>query len=490
MSNRERPQDKEIERAYDQVWSLSPSRRPMPPPVDYRGREALGEDSVKKFVIPVAAASLVAFGASFVNPVATALPAAAVASKGQAIVRCPEASTTAIPIDPILTRSGESEHNHIFFGNENIVPMGESDIALYQQNHVASDFSNLTDANLEPPAAGETSCDDSQDGSAQWFPELFYNGAERTTRNTVGKPCKQQFACALYSRAYYETTDLTQAQTAHYIPDKLQMVNGFPEAIAPPSISDQASADSWMRRQQWSCGFHNGIQTPESPWPYSCALFYTNTGVEPDDGLVMLIHFPNCVSTDMASWDNFDGGPFYAPPGVSSINNNLTYSSGDTCPSGYALIPTISIRLHTLLEYQGTTREPIFNPSSTASELPSCYSSGLRGPCTNTAPQASDLLFGFASDAPGNGDGALCTIPVQSGCGWFTGHGDYMQMWQQAPVQSWPSSSPGDTLDTTASGGDTSAVAFNLDDIQEDCDFAPLPATKCGFVMVNLTSGT
>jgi hypothetical protein len=167
----------------------------------------------------------------------------------------------------------------------------------------------------------------------------------------------------------------------------------------------------------------------------------------------------------------------------------------DTCPAGYTLIPTVSIRLHLLLEFEGTTTEPIFNPASTASELPSCYSLGYSattdGPCTSTAPQASDLLFGFASSAPGNGSGALCKIPVQAACGWFTGHGDYMQMWQQAPVAkaNWPSTAPLATLDTQTGGADSSAADLNLDDITEDCDLAPA-AHHCGFVMNNLSGTT
>src|ERR1700734_236242 len=102
-----------------------------------------------------------------------AAPGGATTGKsGEFIVKCPLASTAAIPVDPILDRTGPSEHNHIFLGNTNIEPAGALALA-------SGDFTHLSDTALQPPGPGQTTCADAMDGSAQWFPELFYNGAQR-----------------------------------------------------------------------------------------------------------------------------------------------------------------------------------------------------------------------------------------------------------------------------------------------------------------------
>jgi hypothetical protein len=390
--------------------------------------------------------------------------------------------TAALPADPIVTRSGPSVHNHIFFGNKSLVTLAQRDLAA------GRGFTNLSDANLEPASAGNTTCEDTQDTAAMWLPEFFYKGKQRIRRAIPGGgPCTTGFSCSPYTRTYYENTSVAQSIASAFIPDKYEAVNGDPGATGTPTITSSRQADAYMQNQEWTCGAQSR-QTPRSPWPYSCALFYKNTGIQPEDGLAMIVGFPDCVSANTSSWDNLDGGPFYAPKGVSTMRDNMVFANNAICPAGYQLIPSISLRFHTLLEYEGTTTEPIFNPASTASRLPSCYSQDLAGPCTNTPPRASDLLFGFASDAAGNGQGALCAVPVRAGCGWYTGHADYMDMWQQAVTPRWPDPAAVNATLDTAHRGDSPSTALNLDDIISDCDLAPMPSPKCGFVTQNLTA--
>lgn len=365
--------------------------------------------------------------------------AGATGSTGEAIIKCSIASTTAIRFDPILNRTGMSGHNHIFFGNTNIEPAGEHALAT-------GDFSGVTDTALEPPGNSHTTCADAMDGTAQWFPELFYNGSQRSS--------------GIYSRAYYITMG-SENTTATYIPDVLQMVNGYPAATTPTTFTTQAQADTYMASVYWDCGQAGGApKSPKSPFPYSCAKWKVNTGNLVDDGLVGHVNFPACLTTNAASYDNLETppGPFYAPPGVSNLNNNLTFDSNagavttGSCSTGYQQIPQISIRMHTLLEKNGTTTEPIFASGSSASQLPSCFSVDLSGPCTNVTPLASDVRFGFAGDANPTSQGP-----------YFTYHGDYMQMWQQS-IPPNPDNQ-----------------ALNLDDIQEDCLFGA-NAQLCGFI--------
>jgi hypothetical protein len=461
---------------------------------------------LRKLLAPLVAAALVS--ALAVAPVTSS--AAPAASLGQLIVRCGPASLDGhtvpiVPVDPVMTRTGPAGHNHMFFGNLKLPADGAAVVAA------GTGWANLTDRNEEPPGPGAafTNCDDVSDGSAQWFPELFYDGAPRTARHPAGSdpPCGDKVppeypACAIYNRVYYETMSATQAAAATYLPDRLQMMNGYPLATAPPTITSPAAASAYLVNQSWSCGSNSGVETPRSPWPYDCNLWRSVSGQLAEDGLVMLIHFPNCVDVNQANWDNFDGGPFYAAPGASTLRSNLQFASGyggGTCPAGWQLVPQVSIRLHTLLEYYNSTTEPIFANSLTAPRypgegLPSCYSHTWPGrltatagrTCTNTAPAASDLRFGFASDAPANGAGADCTLTglyggVGDACGYFSGHGDYMDLWQQDNLgAAWPATATVNaTLDTVA-GADAPTVAFNLDDVTADCNLK-LPSTKCGF---------
>jgi hypothetical protein len=169
------------------------------------------------------------------------------------------------------------------------------------------------------------------------------------------------------------------------------------------------------------------------------------------------------------------------------MTNDLAYNSllNGSCPPPFTQqIAQIGIRFHTLLEAGGGTTEPVFASGSKASELPSCYSQVLSPPgaqyCTNIAPVASDLAFGFVSDS--NPTGADCpTTGGADGCSYYTFHGDYMQMWQQVSPT---------TLDSGNGGADPSGSIGTLEDIEEDCLFG-VEARQCGVipgVAANLTN--
>src|SRR5437660_303953 len=187
---------------------------------------------------------------------------ASATGRGEFIVRCGLASTTAYRVDPILNRTGPSGHNHVFFGNTNIPAVA-----------AAGDFAGLTDANLEPAAPGQTNCADLSDGTGEWVPELFYNGTQRLYEG--GNPANG----AIYIRTYYTSTDQNLASPPGVdIPDKLQMVNGYPTATAPPA-TDATSVKAYLRNVYWDCSANGGANppaianSPHSPWPYSCTAW-------------------------------------------------------------------------------------------------------------------------------------------------------------------------------------------------------------------------
>jgi hypothetical protein len=386
------------------------------------------------------------------------------------------ASTTAYQVDPILDRTGNSMHNHIFFGNTNLV----ANVA--QVNGPGDYQASLSDANNEPAAPGETTCLDPSDTAAVWVPELLYHGAQRT--EALAGPDKGEL---IYVRDYYITQG-NEVNTATFIPDVLQMVAGNPAATAPPTIKNRQQANAYMQTIFWNCGRAKGaigVMTPRSPWPYSCAKWKANMAaagmqVTLDDGLVGRVNFPACVDpTKYApNGDNLDQGPFYASPGISTMTNDLSYNnlSDGSCPAPFTQqIAEISIHLHTLLETGGGTAEPAFAAGSTASELPSCYSQYLNPPgskyCTNTPPAAKDLAFGFVSDSNPTGAGCPATGGAP-GCSYYTYHGDYVQMWQQVDPA---------TLDSGPGGTDPPAAVGTLEDLEEDCLFGA-EARQCGSV--------
>jgi len=413
----------------------------------------------------------------------TSSAAALGAGHGEFIVLCRLASTTAFQVDPILNRTGPSGHQHVFFGNTNIPVVA-----------AAHDFSGLTDANLEPPAPGGTNCADSSDGTGEWFPELFYNGAQRLYEG--GNPANG----AIYTRTYYQSDGQNVANPPGIdIPDKLQMINGFPTATAPPVI-DAGNADGYLDNVFWDCSANGAAtppainESPHSPWPYSCTKWQAwarSQGLTPpgDDGVIAHIQFPNCLIP--GSDHNLDGGPLSVPPGVPGTND-VVFGSGSMngCPAGDQPIPFITMRLHTLVDdpSAGAVVDPLLASGTTWPGLPSCHSEFLSAtnasggtvtaPCTNTAPQAGDLRLGFASDA--DPTGRTCGPVVASTCGYFTVHGDYMQMWQQVRAS---------TLDTGAGGADPAGVdpqvngtfAPKLEDAEEDCLWGA-EARICGFI--------
>jgi hypothetical protein len=411
-------------------------------------------------------------------------PSVAASGSGSGVffVHCDLASTTAYRVDPILDRTGPSGHNHIFFGNTSIPTVA-----------AAGNFAGLTDANLEPSAPGQTTCSDLSDGTGGWFPELFYDGAQRLYEGGV------RSNGAIYIRTYYKTDDQSGANPPGVnIPDKLQMINGFPTQAKP--ITDLSGHVYWDCSSKGSASV---ADTPRSPWPYSCSAWTRwvqslNLGLTtpPDDGIVGIVDFPNCLIPN--SDHNLDGGPLFVPPGVPGTND-LEFGTGtmNGCPMGTLPIPFISERLHTLIDdpTPGAVDDPLVASTSSWSGLPSCASTFLSfkvsgttetAPCTTRPPQASDLLMGFASDNAPTG-GSACQPPVDIACGWFTIHADYMQMWQQVD----PS-----RLDTGAGGADPADVdpqvsghfAPKLEDAEEDCLWGS-EATSCGFIPGTTLSG-
>ena len=214
----------------------------------------------------------------------TSSAAAAGSGNGEFIVHCDLASTTAYRVDPILDRTGPSGHNHVFFGNTNIPAVAAT-----------GNFAGLTDANLEPPAPGETNCADLSDGTGEWVPELFYDGAQRLYEG--GRPANG----AIYTRTYYLTDSQNLANPPGVdVPDKLQMVNGFPMRTSPPAADDLGG------HVFWDCSANGGAtppaiaNSPHSPWPYSCSKWQAwarSQALTPptDDGVIAVVNFPNCL---------------------------------------------------------------------------------------------------------------------------------------------------------------------------------------------------
>jgi len=411
---------------------------------------------------------------------------AAAGGHGEFIVRCKLASTTAFRVDPILNRTGPSGHNHVFFGNTRIPAVAAT-----------GNFAGLTDANLEPSSPSATNCADLSDGTGEWFPELFYNGTQRLYQGGSSANA------AIYTRTYYITDHQNLASPPGInIPDALQMINGFPTATSPPA-TDATSVASYLRNVYWDCSA-NGSATPpaitfspHSSWPYSCTKWVAwarSQGLTPptDDGIVLHIEFPNCLIPGPGH--DMDGGPLHVPPGVPGTNDVVFSSGGMTgCPSGDEAFPFITMRLHTLIDdpTTGAVLDPLLAQGTTWPGRPSCHSAFLSAttatggtvtaPCTNTAPSAGDLRLGFASDA--DPTGATCGPVVANTCGYFTVHGDYMQMWQQVNPA---------ILDTGAGGADPAGVdpqvppgsgsfAPVLEDTEEDCLWGP-EARTCGFI--------
>jgi hypothetical protein len=419
---------------------------------------------------------------------ATSSAAASGSGAGVFFVHCNLASTTAYRVDPILDRTGPSAHNHVFFGNSNIPAVA-----------AAGNFAGLTDANLEPPAPGQTNCSELSDGTGEWFPELFYDGAQHLYEGGV------KANGAIYTRTYYKSSAQMGANPPGVnIPDRLEMINGFPTRTSPPAAND------FSGHVYWDCsskGAASVADSPQSPWPYSCSAWgrwvqSLNMGLTtpPDDGIVAIVDFPNCLVP--GSDHNLDGGPLYVPPGVPGTNDlefgNGTINDMNSCPAGTVPIPLISERLHTLIDDPTpmAVDDPLVASTSSWPGLPSCASRDLSfktpsgvtetAPCTSTPPQASDLRMGFASDSAPTG-GNACKLPVASACGWFTVHADYMQMWQQvAPSR----------LDTGANGADPPGAdpvvnghfAPTLEDAEEDCLWGA-EAHDCGFIPGTTLSG-
>jgi hypothetical protein len=279
------------------------------------------------------------------------------------------------------------------------------------------------------------------------------------------------------------------------VPDRLQMINGFPTRTSPPAANDLSG------HVYWYCSADGGAtppaiaNSPHSPWPYSCSAWQAwarSQGLTPpgDDGVITVVNFPNCLTP--GSDHNLDGGPLYVPPGVPGTND-LTFNNGtfSGCQAGTEPIPNISERLHTLIDdpRSGAVDDPLVASTSTWPGLPSCFSEFLSdktasggtvtAPCTDSPPMASDLRLGFASDSAPTG-GTACRLPLASACGYFTVHADYMQMWQQVRDS---------VLDTGTSGSDPPGVdpkvntqfAPKLEDAEEDCLWGP-EAHTCGFV--------
>jgi hypothetical protein len=446
-------------------------RTDEPRPVRHRRARAL-------FTIAGLLGALVPLGA-------TSSSAASGPGDGVFFVHCNLASTTAYRVDPILDRTGPSTHNHVFFGNTNIPAVA-----------AAGNFAGLTDANLEPPSPGQTRCSEVSDGTGEWFPELFYDGAQHLYEG--GNPANG----TIYTRTYYKTDGQNVANPPGVnIPDRLQMINGFPTRTSPPAASD------FSGHVYWDCsskGSASVADSPRSNWPYSCSAWQRwvhglglGLTTPADDGIVAIVDFPNCLI--LGSNHNLDGGPLYVPPGVAGTND-LVFGSGtmDGCPAGTVPIPFISERLHTLIDdpTTGAVDDPLVASTSSWSGLPSCDSTFLSfktpsgvtetAPCTSTPPQASDLRMGFASNNAPTG-GSACKLPVAGACGWFTVHADYMQMWQQVDPN---------RLDTGSGGADPPGVdptvngnaAPTLEDAEEDCLWGA-EAHDCGFIPGNALSG-
>jgi hypothetical protein len=403
----------------------------------------------------------------------TTSAAAAGTGNGEFIVHCDLASTTAYRVDPILDRTGPSGHNHVFFGNTNIPAVAAT-----------GNFAGLTDANLEPSAPGQTNCADLSDGTGEWIPELYYNGAQRLYEG--GNSANG----AIYTRTYYLSDGQNVANPPGVnIPDKLQMINGFPTRTSPPAPDDLSGHVFWYCSANGAAVLPEVDNSPMSPYPYSCSKWQAwvrSQGLTPpgDDGIVAVVNFPNCRMP--GSNHNLDGGPLYVPPGVPGTND-LVFGDGtfSGCPAGTVPIPKISERLHTLIDdpRTGAVDDPLVASTSTWQGLPSCFSKFLSittasgtvtAPCAKTSPQASDLRMGFTSDNAPTGVKA-CQLPVANACGYFTVHADYMQMWQQVGTASLDPDQPG--VDPMVNG----KFAPKLEDAEEDCLWGA-EAHTCGFI--------
>ncbi len=156
------------------------------------------------------------------------------------------------------------------------------------QSHLHEFFGNTqVDAftTIESLASGETTCDQPLDKAAYWAPALLRDGQELT-------PVK--------STAYYRPGEAVPATSVQPFPVGLVMIAGNPGASGEQPLSIVA----------WGCGA--GIE--RAVLPPTCA--------EGRD-LRLLVTFPDC-------WDgaNLDSHDHHA---------HVAYSTGGTCPQGYAV---------------------------------------------------------------------------------------------------------------------------------------------------------
>jgi hypothetical protein len=99
----------------------------------------------------------------------------------------------------------------------------------------------MTDANLEPSSPGRTACADLSDSTGEWVPELFYDGRQRLYEG--GNPANG----AIYTRTYYQSNGQNVSNPPGVdIPDRLQMINGYPTATSPPA-TDATSVHAYLR---------------------------------------------------------------------------------------------------------------------------------------------------------------------------------------------------------------------------------------------------
>ena len=174
--------------------------------------------------------------------------------------------------DPIVFpgQSGAS-HMHDFIGNE------------------STDAKSTADS----LAAASTTCRESKDKSAYWFPELIRNGNQVT-------PYKAQ--------VYYRNPGTSLIPTR--FPFGLKIIQGDKAATSPQP--------NWQNREFWSCG-NGGVHHAE---PVDC----------PSDVLMLQVRFPQC-------WDgvHLDSADH---------KSHMTYIVKGVCPAGYpVLVPQVQLHV-------------------------------------------------------------------------------------------------------------------------------------------------
>lgn len=363
---------------------------------------------------------------------------------GEWIVRCPMTGEVQ-QLDPIEDPGNQvaSGHVHMFFGNN----LGGNGVQ-----------SSTTYADLNNPANATTSgttCQDSKDTAAYWAPESFMPGGNNYSPTTaapvswylpgcsrggtgsINYTCSANTNTSIYIRAYYTTT---QAPSITQLPPGTVMMSGTPDATGPSG----AIKVTGQTAVYWTCGANTVkqggksviLQTPESTWPYDCHAW--SASMPPSEkGLTEIIRFPSCW--DGRSTFHSPNGtgrmvPYYLP--ASATIHGVTYSSpgdlnfpdpstGKCDQAPYTtVVPHLSIRIHYQLDTVRTPNTAMVGPSSCDQDTDNPGTGPGEIPCKPEAPgptgAPSNIALQLSSSAQRGSPG-----------GWWTGHSDYWQAWQQ-----------------------------------------------------------